>query len=144
MNFAAQIVIDRPRQRVIELIRNTEYLVHWQPGWEYGPLLKGELDQVGAQRRVRVELSGFHLEMIETIVASNLPDLFSFVYVARGVQNRVENRFYEEAPETTRWVLRNNFQFSGLMAFVGPFVGDFVPKQTAEAMRRFKLFAERS
>ena len=91
-----------------------------------------------------VELSGLRLEMIETIVASSPPDLFSSVYTARGVQNRVENRFYAENPETTRWVMSNAFQFMGLMAVVGTFVGDLVPKQTVAAMRRFKQFAERN
>ncbi len=144
MNFTAQIVIDRPRERVVELIRNPEHLAQWQPGWQYGPLLAGKLDQVGARRRVFVELSGLRLEMIETIVASSPPDLFSSVYTARGVQNRVENRFFAENPETTRWVMSNAFQFMGLMAVVGTFVGDLVPKQTVAAMRRFKQFAERN
>jgi hypothetical protein len=40
--------------------------------------------------------------------------------------------------------MSNAFQFTGLMAVVGTFVGDFVPKQTVESMRRFKLFAERN
>ena len=144
MNFTAQIVIDRPRERVVELIRNPETLAQWQPGWQYGPLLAGKLDQVGAQRRVLVELNGFRLDMIETIVASNPPDLFTSVYTARGVQNRVENRFYADNPDATRWVMSNAFQFTGLMAVVGTFVGDFVPKQTVESMRRFKLFAEQN
>ena len=133
-----------PRERVVELIRNPETLAQWQPGWQYGPLLAGTLDQVGARRRVFVELKGFRLDMIETIVASNPPDLFTSVYTARGVQNRVENRFYADNPDATRWVMSNAFQFTGLMAVVGTFVGDFVPKQTVESMRRFKLFAERN
>lgn len=144
MNFTAQIVIDRPRARVVELIRNPETLAQWQPGWQYGPLLAGKLDQVGARRRVMIELKGFHLDMIETIVASSPPDLFSSVYTARGVQNRVENRFYADNPDATRWVMSNAFQFTGLMAVVGTFVGNFVPKQTVEAMQRFKQFAERN
>ena len=143
MNFTAQIVIDRPRERVVELIRNPEHLAQWQPGWQYGPCWPANWIR-SARGGVFVELSGLRLEMIETIVASSPPDLFTSVYTARGVQNRVENRFFADNPDATRWVMSNAFQFTGLMVVVGTFVGDFVPKQTVESMRRFKLVAERN
>jgi hypothetical protein len=144
MKFAAQIVIERPRALVIELIRDPAYLSQWQPGWRYGALQRGEQDQVGAMRQVNVEVHGVRLEMVETVVAYSPPEFFASSYSAKGVKNLVENRFYADSPDTTRWVMSNVFQFTGVMGIVAVFIGDFVPKQTHESMRRFKLFAERN
>lgn len=142
MNFTAQIVIDRPWERVVELLRNQDHLAMWQPDWRYAPLLAGKLDQVGSQRRVSIQIQAIKIEMIETIVAFNPPNLISCVYTARGVRNLVENRFFTDASNSTRWVINNSIQFSGLMAFMGPVVGDYVVRQTTSAMQRFKQFAE--
>lgn len=143
MNFTAQIVIARPRERVIELIRDPEYLAVWMPGWQYGSLLAGAPDQVGARRSVLVHVQGMKLEMVETVLAFSPPELISSVYTARGVKNLVENRFYADSDGSTRWVNSNVFQFQGVMKFVGGIVGDVVPRQTVASMQRFKQLAER-
>lgn len=142
MNFTAQIVIDRPRERVIELIRDPEYLAAWMPGWHYGPLLAGAPEQVGARRAVLVQVQGMKLEMVETVLVYNPPEMISSVYTARGVKNLVENRFYADSAGSTRWVNSNVFQFQGVMKFVGAIVGDVVPRQTVASMQRFKQLAE--
>jgi hypothetical protein len=144
MNFTAQIVIARPRKWVVELIRNPEHFAEWQPGWHYGPMLVGEPNQVGSQRRVYVQMQGVRLEMVETILAYRPPEFFASVYLARGVKNLVENRFYADSTDSTRWMMSNAFHFTGLMKFVGGLVGDVVPKQTVAAMQRVKQLAERS
>jgi hypothetical protein len=129
---------------VLELIRNPDNIAQWQPDVQSVELLVGERDQIGAKSRVVFEMRGFRLEMVETIVEHSPPDLFSSVYEARGVRNRVENRFFEDGPEQTRWVMANSFKFSGLMSFVEIFLRDVVPSQNLESMNRFKSFAERS
>ncbi len=144
MNFTTQIVIACPREQVIDLIRKPEHLVVWQPGWRYGKMMVGEPDQVGSRRQVFVELPGIKLEMVETVVAYDPPGLFASTFTARGVTNRVENRFYSETAGATRWVMGNTLRFSGLMAVAGGFIADYVPKQTVASMQRFKQFAEHS
>ena len=49
MNFTTQIVINRPRDRVVELMRNPDNIPKWQPGLQSVELLSGEKDQVGAR-----------------------------------------------------------------------------------------------
>ena len=142
MNFTTQITINRPRQRVVELIRNPDNIAKWQPGLQSVELLAGEQDQVGARSRIVFEMRGLRLELIETIVEHSPPDRFSSVFEARGVRNRVENRFFEDGPDQTRWVMANSFKFTGLMSVVGLFLHDFVPHQSLESMNRFKQFAE--
>lgn len=144
MNYTAQIVIARPRERVVELIQDPEHLAAWQPGWRYGPMLIGEPNQVGSQRWVHVQMQGVRLEMVETILDYSPPEFYASAYLAKGVKNLVENRFYADSPDSTRWVMSNSFHFGGLMKFVGGLLGDIVPKQTVAAMQRVKQLAERS
>jgi uncharacterized membrane protein len=144
MNFTTQVVIQLPRPRVIELVSDPGNLPQWQPGIMSVELIEGERNTVGARSRVEFDFRGFRLEMIETITAYSPPDMFAARYEARGVRNAVENRFFADGPAKTRWVLSNNFSFSGLMSFVSPFVRDSVPQQNRDAMQRFKAFAERN
>jgi uncharacterized protein YndB with AHSA1/START domain len=144
MRFSSEVVINRPRGRVLELMTNPENTPQWQPGIQSIKLLSGEEDRVGARSRVVFETHGIRLEMIETIVERNPPDGFVSTFEARGVKNLVANRFYEEGPGKTRWVMDNSFEFSGLMSFAAVFIHDLLAKQTLESMKRFKTFAERN
>jgi hypothetical protein len=144
MNFTTQVLINRSRQRVVELISNLDNLAEWQPGLTSVELLAGERNQVGARQRVIFEVRGFGLEMVETVTEYKPPEVFASIYVAKGVRNLVENRFFDDGPNTTRWVLSNRFTFSGMMSIAGIFLKDFVPQQASASMHRFKEFAERS
>jgi hypothetical protein len=142
MRFAAEIVIDRPRVLVIELMADPTHTAQWQPGIQSITPLSAERDAVGARTRVIMATHGIRLEMIETVIRRKPPDEFVSRFEARGVRNQVTNRFYEDAPGRTRWVMENDFEFTGLMAIAQPFVRDVVARQTVESMRRFKVFAE--
>jgi uncharacterized membrane protein len=144
MNFTTQVVIDLPRQRVIDLVSDPGNLPQWQPGIKSVELIAGTRNTVGAKSRVVFDFRGVRLEMIETIVVYMPPAKYSSLYEARGVSNLVENLFFSDGETKTRWVLGNSFTFSGLMSFVRPFVLDSIPQQNREAMQRFKAFAERS
>jgi hypothetical protein len=42
----------------------------------------------------------------------------------------------------TRWVMENEFRFTGWMVLMGIFMRGAFPKQTLKDMNRFKAFAE--
>jgi uncharacterized protein YndB with AHSA1/START domain len=142
MKYNSEVVIDLPRQRVVELFDNPDNLAKWQPGLQSFEPLGGEAGQPGAKSRLVYDMNGRRVEMTETIVRRDLPDEFSATYEAKGVMNWIESRFYEAGPEGTRWVMGNEFKFSGLMMFMGIFMRGAIRKQTLEDMNRFKAFAE--
>ena len=82
--------------------------------------------------------------MTETIVERKMPDVYTLRYDGKGVKNLVENRFYEDGPGKTRWVMTNDLQFSPLTAVASGFIKDIVVKQNQESMQRFKAWAEAS
>ena len=142
MKYSCEITIDLARDKVIEIFDSTENLYKWQPTLESFEHLSGEPGQAGAKSRLVYDTNGRKMEMIETITGRNLPDDMSFTYEAKNVKNWVVNRFSEEAPGKTRWVMDNVFKCSGFMAVVA-FVGrGAFPKQTLKDMNRFKDFAE--
>lgn len=143
MNVRSEIIIARPRARVIELITDPAYAARWQPGIKSIELLSGTRDAVGARSRVVFEFNGLQMEVIETVVKRHPPELFSSSFEARGVKNTVVNCFFEIGPGHTRWVMDNAFHFGGAMAFAGVFVRGVIAKQNAQSMKRFKLFAEK-
>ncbi len=144
MKYTNELVIDLPRDRVIELFDSSENLVKWQPGLRSFEHLSGDPGQPGAKSKLLFDQGRRTVEMIETITHRDLPDQFAATYEAPGVMNWSSNRFEEIAPDKTRWVAENEFQFSGFMRFLAPFMRGAFPKQTQEFMEKFKEFAEGS
>ncbi len=144
MKYEIEVTINLPRQRVIELFDSSENLTKWQPGLKSFEHLSGEPGRAGAKSRLVFVENGRRIEMIETITSRNFPDEFSGTYEAPGVMNWVVNRFYEDGPNSTRWVAEQEFKFSGLMAVMALFMRGAFPKQTRKFMELFKAFAESS
>ena len=142
MKYECEITIDLPRQRVIKLFDDPDNLSKWQPGLQSFEHISGEAGRSGAQSRLVYDEKGRRIEMVETITRRDLPDEFSGTYETKGVKNWVVNRFYENGPEKTRWVLESEFKFSGLMVLMVLVMRGAFPKQTLEFMQNFKVFAE--
>lgn len=142
MKYDTEMVIELPRDRVIELFDNPDNLARWQRGLQSFELVSGEAGQPGAKSRLLYDMNGRKVEMIETVETRSLPDEFSGTYEASGVWNRVVNRFYQDGEARTRWVLESEFRFSGLMKIMAIFMRGSFPKQTHQMMLDFKTFAE--
>ncbi len=141
MKYVCEVSLDLPRDRVIELFDSTENLYKWQPSLQSFDHLSGEPGHPGAKSKL-VYLEGKRrIEMIETITRRNLPDEFSGTYEAKGVKNVVINRFLDESGKT-RWITEQEFQFSGVMKLIAPFMRGAFPKQTRKFLNQFKDFAE--
>ena len=144
MKIVSEITINRPRERVVELITNSDYTPRWQPGVKSIELVSGEKDQLGARSRVIFEFNGLQLEVFETVITRSPPDRFASAFEARGVTNTVENRFDEAGPGQTRWVMDSTFHFNRAMSLFAVLIRSVVAKQVAQSMQRFKSFAESS
>jgi uncharacterized membrane protein len=142
MKYTSEVTIGLPREHVIELFDSPNNLLKWMPGLQRFEHLTGEEGQPGATSRLVFEQRGKRVEMIETIVRRDLPDEFTGTYETKGVKNLVANRFYEEGPQKTRWVMETEFTFSGPMKLMAPMMKGSFSKQTKEFMDRFKEFAE--
>jgi len=142
MQFSCEVIINMPREKVIETFDNTDNLMKWMKGLQSFNHISGEPGHPGAKSRLVFDQNGRRLEMIETIDSRNLPDEFAGTYITHGLVNKVTHRFYEDGAEKTKWISENEFQFSGLMKLMIFFTRHAFPKQTQIYMENFKKFAK--
>ncbi len=142
MKYDCEIEIDLPLNNLIELFDSTENLYKWQSGLVNFEHLSGEPGQVGAKSKLQYKMGKRDIEMIETITTRNFPDEFSCTYEAKGVFNIVKNKFVELAPNRTKWVTENVFQFSGFMKLIGLLMPSAFKKESMKYLQQFKDFAE--
>jgi carbon monoxide dehydrogenase subunit G len=103
MRYTEEIEIALPREDVVRLFLDPESMPKWQKGLQSVEPISGEPGQVGARTRLVFLTGKRRMEMIETIIANDLPEAFHAVYDAKGVHNLCENYLYEVGPDRTRW-----------------------------------------
>ena len=144
MKYTTDVVINLPRDRVIELFDSEENLKEWQSGLVSMDLIDGEAGQPGARSTLVYDMKGRRLEMVETVEERELPDSMVFTYKAKNVWNRVVNRFIEQNSESTQWVAEHEFRCRGFMAIMAFLIPGAFRKQSCSDMDRFKAFAEKA
>jgi hypothetical protein len=144
MKFTQRIVINLPREIVIELFDNPDNMKHWQPGLVSFENISGTPGEVGTKSRLKYKMGKRDVEMVETITTRNLPDEFSGTYEAKGVWNEVKNYFVEISSDKTEWVSENEFKFYGFMKIIGLLMPGAFRKESYKYMRLFKEFSERT
>lgn len=131
-----------PRNEVIAKFDNENNLEHWQKGLVSQEHISGTKGEVGAVTKLRYAMGKQQLEMIETITFKNLPEAIHLTFDTKNVYNIQQNYFEATTAETTTWISKNEFKFSGFMKFVGFLMSKAFKKQTILFMKNFKAFAE--
>ena len=143
MKYTREVVIDLPRDHVIELFDNADNLAKWQEGLQAFEHVSGEPGEPGARSRLVYDHRGSRFELIETITERNLPDEFSAIYETDGVWNLMTNRFEDEGPDRTRWIAESEFRPQGLkMKLMAIILRPLFTSRTLKTLRDFKAFAE--
>ena len=142
MKYTTEVIIDRPRADVIAKFEDPESMKAWQPTLQRYETLSGAPGQPGSTMKLVYDEGGRTMEMVETIVANELPNEFHATYETVGVYNMQKNWFTEMEDGKTRWLSESEFKFSGLMILMGIFMRGAFPKQTLQTMQNFKAFVE--
>ena len=142
MKYSCELEIKKSCEKVIELFDNSDNMKKWQPGLVSFEHISGEAGQQGAKSKLKYKMGKREVEMIETITNNNLPDDFSGTYEAKGVFNRISNKFIATSENQTKWISENEFNFKGFMKVFALFMPRAFKKQTCKYMEQFKDFAE--
>lgn len=143
MRYQEDIIINLPREKVVEIFDNPDNLSKWQPTLIKFEHIEGEAGQPGAKSRLVYKQGNGEMEMIETITTRNLPEEFTSNYEVSGVLNINRNYFHAISDTQTRWVTDTEFQFSNIMMkLMGVFMPFMFKRQTRTFMQDFKTFAE--
>ncbi|HNV99117.1 MAG TPA: SRPBCC family protein [Chitinophagales bacterium] len=143
MYYVSEIIIDRPVDEVVRLFDNPNNLYEWMNGLQSFELISGTAGQPGAKSKLVYQMGKRRIEMIETITERNLPSVFSGTYDADGVHNKVVNRFESLAPNQTKYITENTFEFKGFMKLMGWLMPGAFKKQSYVYMQQFKAFVEK-
>lgn len=142
MKFNVAIEIEKPVGEVVALFDNVDNLYKWMEGLESFEHLEGTPGEVGARSRLKFDMNGRKIEMIETITVKDLPSEFTGTYEADGVFNIVRNRFEPLGEDRTLYTSENEFQFKGFMKIFGWLMPGMFRKQSLKYLEAFKRFAE--
>lgn len=142
MKYETQIVIDLPRKQVIELFEDASLLPDWQRGLQKTKLLKGKSGEIGAKRKLKIQVEGQHITMFETISDKNLPHYWHGIYSGKGFTSSQKNYFKVINNQQTLWICESEFTFSGFMQLVSKLLPTIFKKRSNLVMQDFKAFAE--
>ncbi|MHA1198921.1 MAG: SRPBCC family protein [Candidatus Heimdallarchaeaceae archaeon] len=141
MKYKTEVIINLPREKVIEKFDGFENMKKWQKGLKSYEHVSGEVGRTGAQTKLVYDGIGRNVEIIETIIKRDLPNYFVAKYETKGVKNINYNHFHLETENSTKWVADNEFEFKGMMSLMSIFNRGEFKKQTLKDMIAFKDFA---
>ncbi len=142
MKYEMDIVIDLPRERVVELLSDYGNMFNWMPSLTDIEPISGTPGEVGAVHELTHKMGRRSVTMRETVTKKELPELYCGTYTAKGCVNHVENVLLEAGPAKTKWIIRSEFICTGLMWLMVKLMPSGFKKQTRIYMRSFKEYSE--
>jgi len=146
MKFTCTTEINAPREKTVKLFLDSSRYKEWQDGFVHIQTLQGKPWEKGTQSQVSYKNGKMTIDLKETIVESNLPEVVTGLYEHEHMVNTMVNRFIAIDPSTTRYESEINYtKFIGtipkLMALLMPGV---FKNQVQKRLDSFKHFAERN
>ena len=143
MKYITEIIIDAPRQEVLEKLDNADNMKHWQRGLVKHEFISGTPGEEGAKMELHYDMGKRKLVLIETIIKKNLPNEMHTTYDTKGVHNIQKNYFTELEDGRTKWSSESEFQFdSFMMKMMGFLMPGAFKKQSMKYAQDFKAFVE--
>jgi len=143
MKYITEIIINKPIDEVMILFKNPDNLKNWQRGLISTKLLKGKSGEKGAKRKLRINIEGRKVTMIETITKCDLPHYWHARYTSDNMRSFQENYFEARGENQTYWKTTSRFEFQGYMRIVGSVLPGIFKRRSETVMKDFKAFAEK-
>jgi len=145
MKYTCTVEINLPIDKVAQLWEDENNFKEWQDGFKSIEHLSGTPNSPGAKSRIILE-DGRRIELLETIILSNLPQEKTALYEHVHMINRQTTRFKKIDNNKTQYLSEVEYtQFNGLMIKIMAklFPGKF-KQQSQKWMNQFKEFAEKT
>ncbi|GAA0763853.1 SRPBCC family protein [Psychroflexus lacisalsi] len=142
MKYITEVIIDKPRQEIIDAFENPDLLPHWQRGLKRSRVISGENGEVGTKRKLYITMEGQSIKMTETILKKDLPNEWHGRYTSKGMESTQKNYFEAINENQTKWTSYSEFKFSGFMVLVSKLLPDIFKKRSKVVQQDFKAFIE--
>ncbi len=144
MKYTCSIEIKGNPEQIAQLWANEDHFASWQDGFQSIERIKGDGITKGSRSRIILNQGGRPMELIETIIESDLPKVKTALYDHIHMSNTQTTRFESLPNGNTRYISEVEYlQFHSwipkLMAWLIPGV---FKKQSMKWMKQFKKFAE--
>lgn len=145
MKFSGFVDINQPREKVVEMFADPQYLGEYQEGFVKKDLISGRAGKDGAVSKMYYKQGKRELELTETITANHLPLSFEAQYHHIHMDNTMKCTFTSLDRSKTRYsyeieYTRINWFMPKLIAILFPGV---YKRQVEKWMNNFKEFLER-
>lgn len=143
MKYTCSIEIDLPIDKVVALWENEKHFKEWQDGFQSIQHVSGTPNTEGAKSKIIFD-GDRRIELLETIIQSNLPQVKSALYEHKHMTNTQTTRFQRIKNDKTLFTSEVEYiKFNGLIIklMAKLFPGKF-KAQSQKWMNQFKAFAE--
>jgi len=141
MKFTCTTVIDAPVSKVVTLYTDPESMKESQDGFIRKENLEGPPWEVGSKSRIIYE----KLELVETILISDLPAEFKALYEHKHMVNTMYCKFTALDNATTRF--DQEIHYTKFIGFIPKLMARLFPglfkKQVQKWLDKFKIFVEK-
>lgn len=144
MKYSVEQEIDLSRDRVVELLTNTENRWKWQNGYAGSEPIEGAPGAVGSSALLKFKFGPQSFELVETVLSKDLPFAYAVSYVSMASANISRNSFEELPGNRTLWRVDMELKLSGLQKLRALLSPGMFQQQTRKLMSDFISFAERS
>lgn len=144
MRYECTVDINVPIDKVVSLWSDESQFHNWQDGFQSIELLEGQLGAVGSKSKILLKQGKREMELIETIISNDLPEVKKGLYEHIHMTNTQTTRFEKVDLDVTRYISEVEYtKFNGFMPrmMAKLFPGMF-RKQSQKWMDQFKVFAE--
>lgn len=145
MKYRCVVYINLPLKRVVELWDNENNFKEWQDGFQRIERISGEINKEGSKAQILFHQGKQKIELIETILANNLPKERTALYEHIHMDNTQTTKFVSINENQTQYI--SEVEYVKFKSFLPKLMAKLFPrmfkKQSQKWMNQFKEFAEK-
>ena len=144
MKYKCRTEINSPIKKVVNLWSDENRFEKWQDGFLSIEHIEGEANSVGAKSKILSQQGKRKMELIETILSTDLPNEKKALYVHTHMTNTQTTKFESISEGRTLYI--SEVEYTKFNGFIPNLMAKFFPgvfkKQSQKWMNLFKMFVE--
>jgi hypothetical protein len=145
MKYKCEVIVNKPKELVVELYRNPQFFKEWQDGFIDMTLPDKTDKKINYHAIYQYKVMGNKIiNLEERILNDLLPDSFEATYSTDDMANSMKSTFIKSSPTSTKLIAElEYYYFEGILPkMMSIFMKWSFKKQTQKWLNQFKTFAE--
>lgn len=142
MKFRSEVEIEKPINKLVELIQDPECTLQWLEGLRSVEHISGEFRQPGAKSKVVFDSAAGRMLITETVLSNDLPNEYRIRYDGQGYVSFSNYSFEVVSENLTKFTMSQEVELKGALRLAQGLVRGKVKRQLQKSAESFKRFAE--